>query len=311
MADIDPLASEGMVKYGILKTLEDITPAVLKAMAPAEDPRLREVMEAFVRHAHAFIREVRPTEEEFERGLEFLNGIGQTTTDKYNDAVLFCDVFGISTLVTMLANGMGGPMEPATALLGPFWRLGHPITEHGASIVRCDTPGPQLHAKIRVIDNSGKPLPGVDVDVWHASSVGMYDVQDENQIEFNLRGKFITDENGSFHFRSIKPVGYPIPTHGPSGPILAAQKRKPQRPAHLHFLAFKEGYKTLVTQIFVADDPDIERDVTFGVTPQLMGDYKRETGPAPWPDVTGEWFSIDHTLVMVPGVATLPTPPIA
>jgi catechol 1,2-dioxygenase len=297
--------------HGIINRLEDITPAVMKAMSAAEDPRLRQVMESFVRHAHDFIREVKPTEEEFERGLAFLNGIGQTTTDTYNDAVLFCDVFGISTLVTMLANGMGGPMEPATALLGPFWRLNHPVTEDGASIVRCPTPGPQLFANIKLVDNTGKPLEGVDVDVWHASSVGMYDVQDENQVEWNLRGKFFTNAEGRFTFRSIKPVGYPIPTHGPSGAILAAQHRKPQRPAHLHFLAYKPGYKTLISQVFVADDPDIERDVTFGVTPHLMGDYRHETGPSPWPDVTGDWFSLDHTLVMVPGEAVLPAPPIA
>ncbi len=297
-------------KYGIITSIDDITPAVIRAMSHAENPRLREVMEAFVRHMHAFVREVRPTDEEFEIGIDFLNGIGKTTTDKYNDAILFSDVFGISTLVTLLNNGMGGPMEPATALLGPFWRMNSPLTEHGASIVRCPTEGPAMFANMRITDNQGQPIAGAEVDVWHASSVGMYDVQDNGQVEWNLRGKFITDADGRFSFRSIRPVGYPIPTHGPSGPILAAQKRKPQRPAHLHFLAFKPGFKTLITQIFLADDPDIERDVTFGVTPHLIGDYKRQTGPAPAADVTGEWFSLDHTLVMVPGEAVLPKPPI-
>jgi protocatechuate 3,4-dioxygenase beta subunit len=298
-------------KYGIIDSVDSITPAVIKSMSRTPDARLREVMESFVRHAHAFVREVRPTEQEFERGIAFLNAIGQTTTDKYNDAVLFCDVFGISSLVTTLANGLGGPMEPATALLGPFWRLNHPITENGASIVRCPTPGPALFAHIRLIGTDGTPIAGAEVDVWHASSVGMYDVQDENQVEWNLRGKFITDDDGRFSFRSIKPVGYPIPVHGPSGPILAAQLRKPQRPAHLHFLAYKPGFKTLISQVFVADDPDIERDVTFGVTPHLIGDFRRQTGPAPASDVSGEWYSIDHTLVMSPGEAVLPTPPIA
>ena len=305
MADI-----EDFDKYGIINSIDDITPAVIRAMSRAENPRLREVMEAFVRHMHAFVREVRPTDEEFEIGIDFLNGIGKTTTDKYNDAILFSDVFGISTLVTLLNNGLGGPMEPATALLGPFWRLNTPICEHGASIVRCPTPGPALFAKIRLIDTAGTPIAGAEVDVWHASSVGMYDVPDPGQVEWNLRGKFFTDAEGCFTFRSIRPVGYPIPTHGPSGAILHAQHRKPQRPAHIHFLAYKPGFKTLITQIFLADDPDLERDVTFGVTPQLIGNYEKQTGPAPDGDVTGEWYSLDHTLVLVPGEAVLPKPPI-
>jgi catechol 1,2-dioxygenase len=302
--------TEDYAKHGIISNADDITQAVLRAMSRAENPRLREVMDAFVRHAHAFVREVKPSDQEFEIALDFINTIGKTTSDKYNDAVLFCDVFGISSLVTVLNNGIGGPLEPAHALLGPFWRLNTPLTESGASIIRSPTAGPALFASVRVIDNQGAPIAGAEVDVWHASSAGMYDVQDTNQAEWNLRGKFISDAEGYFSFRSIKPVGYPIPTHGAAGPILIAQKRKPQRPAHIHFLAHKQGYKTLVNQIFLADDPDIERDVTFGVTPALIGNFIRHTDAPPADDVTGDWYSLDQTLVLVPGESVLPRPPI-
>jgi len=296
--------------YGIIDTLDSVTKATLAAMSETPDPRLREVMDSLVRHLHAFVMEVRPTEQEFEQGLGFLNAIGKATNAKHNEAVLFSDVMGVSTLVTMINNGEGGPLEPASALLGPFWRLNHPITEHGASIVRCDTPGPALFARVRVVDTSGAPVAGAEVDVWHASSVGMYDVQDENQVEWNLRGKFITDADGRFHFRSIKPIGYPIPCHGPAGALVNAQRRKPQRPAHIHFLAHKPGFKTLISQVFVADDEDINRDVTFGVTRHLIGDYRAETGRAPDADVTGTWYSLDHVLVLAPGESVLPKPPI-
>lgn len=302
--------TQEFTKHGFITKAEDITPAVMKAMGGAENPRLRQVMEAFIRHMHDFVREVKPTDEEFEIGIDFLNGIGKATTDKYNDAVLFSDVFGISSLVKVLNNGVGGPLEPAHALLGPFWRLNTPLTESGGSIVRSPTEGPALFAHVRTIDTTGAPIPGVEVDVWHASSSGMYDVQDSSQAEWNLRGKFISDADGYFSFRSIKPVGYPIPTHGPSGAILIAQKRKPQRPAHIHFLAHKQGYQTLINQIFLADDPDIERDVTFGVTPALIGDFVRHTGKAPADDVTGAWYSLEQTLVLAPGESVLPKPPI-
>jgi catechol 1,2-dioxygenase len=126
----------------------------------------------------------------------------------------------------------------------------------------------------------------------------------------NLRGKFITDADGAFWFRSVRPVGYPIPTHGPSGALLDAQQRRAARPAHLHFLAFKEGYRTLISQIFVSTDEHLANDVTFGVTRYLIGNFERHTGTPPAADVEGEWFSMDHTLVMTPGEAKLPTPPI-
>ena len=83
-------------------------------------------MAAFVRHMHAFAREVRLTEEEFELGLEFLNRIGQASHDAHNEAVLFSDAIGFSTLVCLLNNGQDGATETASALLGPFWRMHSP-----------------------------------------------------------------------------------------------------------------------------------------------------------------------------------------
>ena len=99
-------------------------------------------MAAFVRHMHAFAREVRLTEEEFELGIDFLNRIGQATHDAHNEGILFSDAIGFSTLVCLLNNGQHGATETASALLGPFWRMNSPRTENGGSIVRSPTPGP-------------------------------------------------------------------------------------------------------------------------------------------------------------------------
>ena len=84
------------------------------------------------------------------------------------------------------------------------------------------------------------------------------------------------------------------------------------RPAHLHFLAHKEGFKTLVSQVYVQDDKFLETDAQFGVTRRLIGNYVRhESGPAPAPDVTGPWYSLDYNFVMEPGKTRLPKPPIS
>jgi len=294
----------------IVEDEASVTDKVLAAMRGAASPRLREVMAALVRHLHAFAREVRLTEKEFETGINFLNRIGQATHDAHNEGILFSDAVGLSTLVCLLNNGHNGATETASALLGPFWRMNSPRTENGGSIVRSETPGPALFVSCRVCDPRGKPLEGVEVDVWQASPVGLYENQDERQCDMNLRGKFTTDSEGRFWFRSVKPAGYPVPTHGPVGDLLRAQGRHPYRPAHLHFLAFKSAYKTLITQVFVDDDEHLESDVVFGVTRHLIGDFRRGEGTPPSPDVKGPWYRLDYEFVMEPGEAKLPKPPI-
>lgn len=295
----------------IIEKQEDVTSAVLAAMAQAPNQRLREVMEAFVRHLHAFTREVKLTEAEYDLAIEFLNRIGQATNDRHNEGILFADAVGFSTLVCLLNNGNAGATETAAALLGPFWRMNSPRTENGGSIVRSPTPGPEMFVDCVVKDVHGNPIEGVEVDVWQSSPVGLYENQDDTQADMNLRGKLTTDAQGRFGFRSVKPAGYPVPTDGPTGDLLRAQRRHPYRPAHLHVLAFKPGFKTLITQIFVDDDQYLASDVVFGVTRALIGNYERhDSGAPPASGVEAPWYTLNYTFVMEAGEAKLPIPPI-
>jgi len=193
----------------------------------------------------------------------------------------------------------------------PFWRMNSPRTENGGSIVRSPTPGPAMFVKAWFRDTGGRPIEGAEVDVWHSSPEGFYENQDPAQADMNLRGKFITDRDGHIAFRSIKPAGYPIPIDGPVGELLRAQRRMNRRPAHLHFLAHKDGFKTLISQVYVNDDPFLDKDSQFGVTRHLIGNYVRHEEPAPAPDVAGAWCSLEHTFVMERGKARLPKPPIS
>jgi catechol 1,2-dioxygenase len=303
--------SESRSFGNIIETQEDVTPAVLAAMAQTRDDRLREIAAAFIRHIHAFAREVKLTEDEYDIGIDFLNRIGQATSDWHNEGILFADAIGLSTLVCLLNNGNAGATETASALLGPFWRMNSPKTENGGSIVRSPTPGPELLVSGKVLDAAGKPIEGVEVDVWQSSPIGLYENQDDTQADMNLRGKFTTDAQGCFRFRSVKPAGYPVPTDGPVGDMLRAQSRHPYRPAHIHFLGFKPGFKTLITQVFVDDDQHLGSDAVFGVTRALIGDYRRrDSGAPPAPDMKAPWYTLDYTFVMEAGEAKLPVPPI-
>lgn len=292
----------------IISGQETVTTAVLEAMAATPDPRLRELMAAAVRHLHALIREVRPTDDEFMTTLGFLAEVGKACTATHNETVLLADVLGASTLVALQNHGEA---EGDAALLGPFWRDRSPPTANGGSLVRSPTPGPVLFVRGSVVDSGGAPLGDVRVDVWQASPVGLYENQDAEQADMNLRGCLTTDAEGRFWFRSVLPAGYPVPTHGPVGGLLRAQIRKPMRPAHLHFLLHRDGLETLISQVFVADDPDLETDVVFGVTQALVGDYRRQEGPAPEGDVTDPWYSLETRFVLKAGAAVLPQPPIA
>jgi len=294
----------------IIQRQEDVTPKVLEAYKTIEDPRLREIVAALIKHLHAFAREVHLTEEEFQKAVEIIARMGQMTTPNHNEVVLMAGSLGFSSLICLLNNGNKGQTETTANLLGPFWRMNSPPTENGGSIIRSPTPGPAIFVNCWVKDQHGKPIAGAEVDIWHSSPEGFYEQQDPKQAPMNLRGKFLTDKDGHFWFRSVKPAGYPIPVDGPVGDLVRAGKRHNFRPAHLHFLIFKDGFKTLISQIYVNDDDKLDTDVQFGVTKALIGNYIRHEGNAPAPDVKGEWYSLDQTFVMEPGKAKLPKPPI-
>jgi len=284
----------------IIERQEQVTDAVLAAMAATPDARLGEIMAALVRHLHAFAREVRLSEAEFDQAIQAVVALGQLTNRTHNEAVLASDVLGLSTLVCLMNNGPEGQTESMAALLGPFWRLHSPPTANGGSIIRSPTPGEPLAVTCTVRDAAGAPVADAAVDVWQASPVGMYENQDDSQADMNLRGTFRTDAEGRFWFTSVKPAGYPVPTHGVVGRLLEAQQRAPYRPAHIHFLIHKPGFRTLVSQVFVDDDQHLESDVVFGVTRALIGRFER----------TADGFALAYDFVLQPGESVLPTPPI-
>ena len=292
-------------------TKENITEQVLEVFERTPEPRLREVMQSLVKHLHAFIREVEPSDTEFEQGCEFLVSLGKNTSEKKNEVILASDILGASTLITLINNvkraERAGQFQTESALLGPFWRKNAPLYEDGGNISH----GPESVAADQLFevtghvrDAQGRPIEGAEVDVWQASPLGFYENQDEAQPDMNLRGRFKTDANGKFSFKSVRPSGYPVPVDGPCGDLLRAQLRDPYRPAHVHYMISKPGYQVLITQVFADDDHRLHTDVTFSVVESLVGKFKKRTGP-------GEvGYSLDYDFVLQAGEMHFPMPPI-
>lgn len=294
----------------IIKHHIDLTTAVLREVERTPDLRLRRLLASAVEHLHGFVRDTELTEAEFRQLCAMIAKCGQLTTPSHNEVVLAAGSLGISALVCLLNNG-DSESETTANLMGPFWRKDSPPTPHGGSIVRSPTPGDPVFVKALVRDEAGEPVSGAEVDVWQASGEGYYENQDPDQADMNLRGKFETDANGCIEFRTVKPSGYPIPVSGPVGALIKAQGRHNLRPAHIHFLIHKPGYKTQFSQLYSSDDPNLESDVQFGVTQALVGNYVMHVSePAPASDVKGRWYSLEHQFVIARGEAALPAPPI-
>jgi protocatechuate 3,4-dioxygenase beta subunit len=294
----------------IIENQATVTDAVVEAVSRTEDPRLREILLALVRHLHGFAREVRLTEREFQEAVGIVVAMGHKTTDSHNEVVLMAGSLGVSSLVCLLNNGNNGQTETLANMLGPFWRDDQPPSENGDTLVRSPTPGPGLVVRASIKDARGYPVAGAEIDVWHSSPEGLYENQDPRQAEMNLRGRFISDQAGCFHFRSVKPAGYPIPIDGPVGELVRATRRHHYRPAHLHFMVYKPGFKTLISQIYAPDDEHIDTDVQFGVTRALIGNYIRHDEPSPELGFAAPWYSLDQHFSLESGEARRPAAPI-
>ena len=303
------------IKKALIKVItnpEDLTQAVLKVMERTPDARLRDIMLSLVKHLHGFVKEVNLSEREFREATALIAQLGQQTHATHNEVVLMAGSLGVSSLVCLLNNTGEAVTETTQNLLGPFWRKNAPLLANGASLLKSASPGPALHMSAEVLDQRGQPVVGAQVDVWHCSANGLYEHQAqaraEGQAEMNLRGRFLTDAQGCFDFWSIKPSGYPIPTDGVVGQLVRAQDRHPMRPAHVHALIYKEGFKTLISQVYANDDTHLESDVQFGVTRAVVGDYELQNTPCP--QSATPWYKLSFRFVMQEGEALLPRAPI-
>lgn len=262
MMDIDYFTEQGSVE------------AVTSRTGADTDHRLATVVAALTKHLHAFTKEIELTQDEWNLAIDFLTKTGQMCDDHRQEFILLSDILGLSMLVDAVNNRLPeGATE--TTVMGPFHVEGAPQYEMGANI-SLDGKGESCLFQGRVVDLDGKPIEGATIDVWSDNEDGYYDVQQPDiQPMWNNRGIFRTGNDGRYSFTGIKPASYPIPDDGPVGQLLGRLGRHPNRPAHMHFIIRADGYKDIVTHIFVAGDRWLTSDAVFGVKESLIVDFKK------------------------------------
>ncbi|TLS22368.1 uncharacterized protein PpBr36_09825 [Pyricularia pennisetigena] len=254
-------------------TIDNITQNTIVINSQAPSVRLRYVMERLVTHLHDFARETRLSTEEWMAAINFLIATGQISDDKRNEFILLSDVLGLSLLV----DNLNHPTPPGCtegSVLGPFHTHDAPTLANGESMTS-DPEGEPMLAVCTVKDRDGNPLAGVKVDIWETDSGGHYDVQHSDREGPSERCVMVSDDQGHFWFRGLKPVSYPIPNDGPVGKLLEKLGRHCWRPAHVHFMFEKEGWEKLITALYIRGDPYEKTDAVFGVKSSLTIDLDK------------------------------------
>jgi hydroxyquinol 1,2-dioxygenase len=271
-----------------------ITDEALEQMSTTPDPRFRHIMEVLVRHLHAFAREVDLTPEEWLKGISFLTAVGQKCTPFRQEFILLSDTLGLSSLVNSLHDRRALENGTKSSLLGPFYRQGAPPMKLGESIAVKSKGGREICIYGQVRNTAGKGIAGATLQIWQTDEEGSYDLQKFDPSEMDLRGIFQTDADGRFHLRTVAPLGYLIPMDGPVGDMIRAQNRHGFRPAHIHFLVGADGYRELVTALYLTGDEHIGSDTVFGVTESLVTDVVEHDAGSPIPNLPSIHF--DFTL---------------
>jgi hydroxyquinol 1,2-dioxygenase len=260
---------------------EELIERVVASFDGAADPRLKQLMQALTRHLHAFIREVRLTEAEWNTAIEFLTAAGHITDDKRQEFILLSDVFGAS-MQTIAVNNEAYQNATDATVFGPFFLDDAPQVPIGGDIAG-GAAGQPCWVEGTVVDTDGQVVPGARLEVWEADEDGFYDVQYSDDRVAG-RAHLFADNQGRFSFWGLTPTPYPIPYDGPVGKMLAAVGRSPMRASHLHFMVTAPGMRTLVTHIFVAGDELLTSDSVFGVKNSLVKQFIELPPGTPAPD---------------------------
>jgi len=260
-------------------TPTSITQAFADYAANAPSKRTRDLLVSLAGHLHAFVRDNRLTQAEWNAAIDALTRATQFTDDKRNEYILFSDLLGVSSLVDMVNAETKGTQS---SVLGPFHIEGAPELANGGDLWRGQV-GEPLVVSGKIVDQNGAPAAGTVLALWQNAGNGLYAQQDPQQTPTNYHGRLTVAADGTFAFSTVRPVSYTVPDDGPAGDMLRALGRDAWRPAHLHMIIQAPGHKPLITEFFPEDDKYLDRDAVFGVRAGLVLPFKRAADRAALP----------------------------
>ncbi|MBW9333897.1 MULTISPECIES: catechol 1,2-dioxygenase [Herbaspirillum] len=239
-------------------------------------PRTKQIVHRILSDLFKTIEDLEITSDEYWAGVAYINRLGASS-----EAGLLSPGLGLDRFLDMrmdaedAALGITGG-TPRT-IEGPLYVAGAPVEQGFARLDDgSDKDGQTIIMHGTVYGADGKPVPGAQVEVWHANTKGFYSHFDPTgeQKPFNMRRTIITDAQGRYKFRSIMPAAYGCPPAGPTQGLLNQLGRHGNRPAHIHFFVTADGHRKLTTQINIDGDPLIYDDFAYatreGLVPPLV-----------------------------------------
>lgn len=285
---------------------ELITSNLLKLVELTPNERHKFLFKNLIRHMHEFVNETSLTTDEWMNAIQFLTRVGQTCTPIRQEFILLSDTLGVSALVDANNNP---PINGATesSVLGPFYTDDAPEVEQGDSIAS-EGKGEYMYVEGRVLAIDGTPIAGAVVETWETDGSGTYDTQYEVREKPDCRGRLRTGPDGTYGYRAVVPVSYPIPGDGPVGELLIAMGRHNMRPNHLHMMIEAPGYQKLTTALYPEGDQWLASDAVFGVKKSLVVSLKEvkddaEAKKRGFPK-GGAFKLLQHDFVLVPEAAS-------
>jgi hydroxyquinol 1,2-dioxygenase len=252
-------------------TENTLTDLAIERWKDIPDPRLRSIMASLVKHLHAFVRDIEPTEEEWMAAIDWLTRTGKQCTDKRQEFILTSDVLGVSMLVDFINHRLASTATPTT-VTGPFHIHDSPHLSNGANMA-VGAPGKPCFVAGTVRDLDGKPIAGALLDIWQTDGEGLYEAQ-RDVTEPWMRGLYHSGDDGTFVIRTVAPIGYSIPMDGTVGELMNRTNISHMRPAHIHFLVEAPGHHRLITHLFQRGCQYLETDVVYGVKEPLIVDFQ-------------------------------------
>src|SRR6266702_496454 len=290
-----------------IKTIDALLNKINESATHEGNARTKQVVNRIIRDLFITIDELDVTPNEFWSALNYLGEAGQSGELGLLAAGLGFEHFLDERLDEAEAKaGLQGG-TPRT-IEGPLYVAGAPESTGHARLDNGNEPGETLVMRGRVLAENGEPVRDALVEVWHANHLGNYSHFDKSQAEFNLRRSIRTDENGTYSFRSVVPIGYSVPPQGKTQQLLDLLGRHGHRPAHIHFFVSAPGYRKLTTQINIEGDPYLWDDFAFATREGLVPAVKKEEGATGKPyGIDGQFALIDFDVSLVKERNNVPT----